>query len=141
MNTRDLTPRAVLSNFPLMLILIFAFVNQLAFGLLQATFALYGEDVLFTELDTEDVSLGIGLLLAGIGLGQVITQTAILPRLTKRFRDSILVTIGYCCSSGIDPDLQDRKSKSGDITAIRIKYQLNYSTTKAGHGFLPFFVL
>lgn len=111
-----LTPLAVLRNLPLMSVLLMAFGAQFGLGILQATFALYGDAVLFsgyqlfeagvpgidlvTQIYPERlVNLGIGLLLATIGLGQFITQIVILPRLSERFNDAALVVIGTLARS------------------------------------------
>ena len=91
---RDLSPVQVIRNIPLVSILIVAFVGQLGFGFLQGTFALYGKDILFDDLASNQVNLGIGLLLALIGVGQFITQFLILPPLTARLGDPKAMTIG-----------------------------------------------
>ncbi|MEM7347715.1 MAG: MFS transporter, partial [Chloroflexota bacterium] len=44
-----LNPGTILSNIPLMIILILSFIAQFSMGLLMSTFALYGEAVLFTD--------------------------------------------------------------------------------------------
>lgn len=93
---RDLNPRQIMQNTSLLLILIVAFVGQLGFGLLQGTFAFYGKDILFKNLPDEQVSFSIGLLFAGIGVGQLITQLVFLQRITTKFSDpkSMIVGIG-----------------------------------------------
>ena len=90
----SLAPREVVRNVPLVLILIIAFVGQFGLGMLQATFALYGEAVLFAEYSTRVATVGIGLLLAVIGVGQFLTQAFILPRALKRFDETWLVIAG-----------------------------------------------
>jgi DHA1 family tetracycline resistance protein-like MFS transporter len=87
-------PRDIARNAPLMLILLIAFVGQFGLGLLQATFALFGEAVLFAGYSEKMVSLGIGILLTIVGIGQFTTQIAILPRAIKRFDEAWLVVIG-----------------------------------------------
>jgi DHA1 family tetracycline resistance protein-like MFS transporter len=89
-----LGPAEVASNFPLMLILVIAFVGQFGLGMVQATFALYGDAVLFSEYAEEVASLGVGLLLAVIGLGLFVTQTWLLGPLKRRFGDARLVILG-----------------------------------------------
>ncbi|MEN8041918.1 MAG: MFS transporter [Actinomycetota bacterium] len=69
---------------PLMLALIVVFIAQSALGVVMATFALFGEAVLF---DT-NAELGVGLLLAIVGLAQVVTQTAFLGRAIDRFGET-----------------------------------------------------
>jgi DHA1 family tetracycline resistance protein-like MFS transporter len=89
-----LGPLQVLGNIPLVFILIVAFVGQFAMGMLQATFALYGEAVLFAGLDDSLINLGVGLTLAMVGIGQVFTQVVLLKRMVKRFGDARLVVLG-----------------------------------------------
>lgn len=89
-----LEPTAVLHNIPLLLIFIAAFIGQFAFGMLQSTFSLYAEAVLFPAASEDTTNLGIGLLLAVVGISQFFTQTIFLPKLLERFTDSTLVIIG-----------------------------------------------
>jgi MFS transporter, DHA1 family, tetracycline resistance protein len=89
-----LEPSAILQNSPLMLILFAGFVGQFSLGLLQGTFALYAEAVLFPEAGEETTNLGIGLLLAVVGVAQFTTQTVLLPRMLRRMGDAMLVIIG-----------------------------------------------
>ena len=84
----------ILRNQPLTLILLIAFVGQFGLGLLQATFALYGEAVLFAEWPAERVALGVGGVLAIIGLGQFFTQGFLLRPALRRFSEEQLVLIG-----------------------------------------------
>ncbi|MEZ4865106.1 MAG: MFS transporter [Caldilineaceae bacterium] len=84
----------ILGNYPLLLILGLAFFGQFAFGLFQSTFALYGEAVLFQGYNPDSVSLGVGLLLAAVGVGQLFTQTLLLRPLLRRYGDAWLVVIG-----------------------------------------------
>lgn len=84
----------VIQNAPLMLILVIAFVGQFGHGMLQSTFALYGDDVLFTGYSNEMTNLGVGLLLGAVGLGQVITQVWLIGPLKRRFGDGRLVVLG-----------------------------------------------
>lgn len=91
---KGMSPAQVVGNLPLMTILVIAFAGQFGLGVLQATFALYGEEVLFAGASEDVTNLGIGLLLAMIGLGQLFTQLYLLPRLLTRFREANLVIIG-----------------------------------------------
>ena len=91
---QSMSPVQIARNSSLMLILLVAFIGQFGMGLLQATFALYGEAVLFRGLSEQMVSLGIGVMLTIVGVGQVTTQTAILPRALKYFDEAWLVVIG-----------------------------------------------
>ena len=90
----SLSPTHVISNYTLMMVLVVAFVGQFVLGLLQSTFALYGAAVIFAGYSEQMTDLGIGFLLSVVGLTQLITQVAILPRAVKRFRDPIIVVIG-----------------------------------------------
>ncbi len=85
---------AVLNPVTLILVLVVAFVGQFGMGMLQSTFSLYGEAVLFQGTDPRWVNLGIGLLLALVGVVQVITQTLILPRIVKVLDEAWIVVIG-----------------------------------------------
>ena len=84
----------ILRNAPLMLILIVAFVGQFAMGLLQATFALYGDAVLFAGESPQRVTLGVSFMLAIVGLGQFLTQSFLLRPALRRFDEARLVIIG-----------------------------------------------
>lgn len=90
----SITPQAVLGNTKLLLILVVAFVGQSGLGLVQGTFALYGKAVLFQGYTPEQATLGVGLLLAAVGLSQFVTQTALLGPFLKRFGEPWLVVIG-----------------------------------------------
>ncbi len=90
----SLSPRHIVKNSSLMLILGIVFVGQFGMGLLQATFALFGEAVLFRGYDPQMVDLGIGLLLSVVGLSQFLTQLILLPRAVVRVSDATIVVIG-----------------------------------------------
>jgi DHA1 family tetracycline resistance protein-like MFS transporter len=84
----------VIGNTPLLIVLVIAFVGQFALGLVQGTFALFSEAVLFAGYSENIVNLGVGLLLAAVGVGQVFTQTVLLKRLLKRFGELWLIFAG-----------------------------------------------
>ena len=84
----------IVRNQPLLYILVIAIVAQFGFGMLQSTFALYGADVLFEGYSEEATNMGIGLLLAFIGMGQLFTQTWLLKRLLKRYNEGVMVVVG-----------------------------------------------
>ena len=93
-NRGSIKPDDLLRNLPLMLILVIAFIGQFGLGLLQATFALYGEAVLFDGYSEQMVALGIGLLFTIVGFGQFFTQMVLLRPALKRFDEAWLVVIG-----------------------------------------------
>ncbi len=93
-NKGSISPSAVFRNWPLMLILIIAFIGQFGLGMLQGTFALFGEAVLFNDSGARVVALGVGLLLAVVGFGQFFTQSFLLRPALKRFDEAWLVVIG-----------------------------------------------
>jgi len=86
--------REVLKNTPLLLILIVVFIAQFGLGLLQSTFALYGNAVLFNDYSTKTVALGIGLILAVFGMSQFFTQAFLLRPALRRFGEYRLIIIG-----------------------------------------------
>lgn len=91
---KGLPPREVVRNAPLMLILMVSFGGQFGLGLLQATFALFAEARLFDGYSTSTTDLGIGLILAAVGLGQFFTQVFLLRPFRQWFGDATLVNIG-----------------------------------------------
>ena len=86
--------RAVLRNSKLLQILTVTFFAQFGLGILQSTFALWGNAVLYPDAAEGDVLRSIGLLLATVGLTQFITQSAFLPQLLKRVEEPVLVFTG-----------------------------------------------
>ena len=86
--------REMFSNRLFFLVMIVGFVSQFAFGMLQSTFSLYAEAVLFAGSTQQTLNIGVGLLFAIIGIGQIITQVVIIPRLVTRYDDTYLVVIG-----------------------------------------------
>jgi DHA1 family tetracycline resistance protein-like MFS transporter len=90
----SLRPGEVVRNTPLLLILSISFGGTFGLSILQATFALFGENVLFADYDPNTVVLGIGLLLSIIGITQFLTQTFLLQRMVKRYGEAMLVLIG-----------------------------------------------
>lgn len=89
-----LSLRGVASNGPLVVILLVSFGGQFGLGLVQATFALYAEVRIFDGYAQSATDLGIGLLLAAVGVGQVVTQVLLLRRFRTWFGDARLVNIG-----------------------------------------------
>ncbi|HEX6302873.1 MAG TPA: MFS transporter, partial [Anaerolineales bacterium] len=89
-----LNPAEIARNLPLVLILIVAFVGQFGMGMLQSTFALFSDAVLFQGYSDEATNLGVGILLAVVGMGQFITQVRLIGPLKRRFGDTRLVILG-----------------------------------------------
>lgn len=90
----SMRPSEIARNKALILILVVAFLGQSGLGMLQSTFALYGEAVLFRGYSPEMATLGVGLLLTAVGLGQFTTQMFLLRPLLARFGEYRLVVIG-----------------------------------------------
>lgn len=88
---RALGAAAVGSNRALVLVLGVAVLGQFALGLLQSTFALYGDDVLFDDLPDRYVALAVGGLLGVVGLAQVVTQLVVLRPALRRWGEARLV--------------------------------------------------
>ncbi len=84
----------VIRNKALVALLVIVYGSQIGMAMLQATFALYGEAVIFKGEPTDVVQLGIGLLLATVGLGQIFTQLVLVKRIGQRFGDDMLVIVG-----------------------------------------------
>jgi len=93
-NRVAMRPRDILENRTLLLIIFTAFGGQFAFALFNSTFALFGEEVLFRDYDPQHVGLAVGLLLGGLGVGQLITQLILIQRLVDRFGERWLVVLG-----------------------------------------------
>ncbi len=90
----SITPAAILRNSPLLAVLGIAFVGQFSLGMLQSTFALYGEAVLFQNSSEDATNIGVGLLLAAVGASQFFTQAWLLRRLLRRYPETWLVVAG-----------------------------------------------
>lgn len=90
----SLNPAAILGNGPLLAILGIAFVGQFSLGMLQSTFALYGQAVLFQSYSENATNIGVGLLLTAVGASQFFTQAWLLRRLLRRYPETWLVVAG-----------------------------------------------
>jgi DHA1 family tetracycline resistance protein-like MFS transporter len=87
--------RALLAEYPtLTLILMIGFIGSLGFSALQSTFALFADQVVFSDADPSKVQLYIGLMLTLNGMIQVFTQLALLRRLVKRLGERKTLLIG-----------------------------------------------
>ncbi|MCB9454324.1 MAG: MFS transporter [Anaerolineaceae bacterium] len=84
----------VAHNKPLVFILVVTFGSQFAFSMLQATYALFGADVLFPNFEQNAILLRVGLLLSVVGMGQLFTQLFILKRALRRWQEYTLVIGG-----------------------------------------------
>jgi len=98
-NRASLKPAELITNVPLVSVLIVSFIAQFGFGMLIGIFALYSEAVLFKGFDASTINLAVGLLLTVFGVTQFITQIAILPRILKRYTDPMIVIIGLVLRS------------------------------------------
>ena len=84
----------VVRNVPLLAVLLISFISRFGMGLLIGAFALFAEAVLFAGGDFETVSLGVGLMLMVVGVGQFLTQIFVLPAALRRNSDTQIVLIG-----------------------------------------------
>ncbi len=91
---RPLRARDLIANVPLRWILLIGFGSQLSIALLQSSIALFSEFELFKGATDQTVSLGVGLMLMGIGVGQFFTQLALLRPAVERFGEQRLVIVG-----------------------------------------------
>ncbi|MFN8378890.1 MAG: MFS transporter [Anaerolineae bacterium] len=84
----------VTGNHALLIILFIGFCAQFSIAILQSTLPLFGEAVLFAEQSNSMQSLGVGLLLTSIGVGQLVTQIFFLRPLVRRYGERRLVVVG-----------------------------------------------
>lgn len=111
-----LRPADIMHNHPLLLIMFIGFAAQMSLALFNSTFPLFGEAVLFkaplnlavfegthdlrtlavffNDHNRQMTNLGVGLLLAGIGIGQLFTQVVLIKPLVEHFGESRLVILG-----------------------------------------------
>ena len=89
-----LHPAALMTNVPLMAVLSVSFFARFGMGLLIATLALFAEAVLFSGQPFSSVSLGVGVMLMMVGIGQIITQVILLPAALNHFSDTLIVLMG-----------------------------------------------
>lgn len=93
--SRSIPLNELFGNRPILLVLLVAFLSSLAFSALPATFSLYADRVLFSNLEQRDrVQLYIGMMLTFNGLIQVITQIALLKPLVTRLGERRLLIVG-----------------------------------------------
>lgn len=89
------SPRMLLGDRTLALILGITFVASMAFSVLPATFSLYADRVLFPARPAgQGAELYIGLMLTFHGLVTVMTQVFLLRPLIERFRERWVLLIG-----------------------------------------------
>ena len=84
----------VTGNSALLIILFIGFCAQFSIAVLQSTLALFGEAVVFAESPASQQSLGVGLLLTAVGVGQLVTQLFFLRPLVRRYGERRLVVVG-----------------------------------------------
>lgn len=89
------SPRILMGDRVLALILGVTFVASLAFSVLPATFSLYADRVLFASRpEGQGTELYIGLMLTFHGLMTVVTQVALLRPLVERLRERRVLLLG-----------------------------------------------
>jgi MFS family permease len=90
----QMTFQEMLSDRTLRNILLLTVAGGVGLGIVQTTFAIYGQNILFAGSDEDTVNLGVGLMLGVVGLGQTFTQVFLLRRLLRRYGDAPLVLGG-----------------------------------------------
>ena len=90
----NLGPAVLMRNVPLLAAMLVSFLGRFGFGLMIGTFALFAEAVIFAGENFAAVSLGVGMLLMIVGIGQFFTQIVLLPAALRRYGDSAIVLIG-----------------------------------------------
>ncbi len=79
----------------LMRIMITGFIGTLCFAAISPTFALYADQVLFTDIaDAALTSRNVGLMFTIMGLTAAVTQGALIKPLVKRLGERRLVVVG-----------------------------------------------
>lgn len=86
--------RDALANRSLLLVLLVALAGQFAFGMLQATYALFGDEVLFVGQPDDVVTQQVAYLLSVVGVAQFATQVFLLRRAVARLGETWLVVVG-----------------------------------------------
>ena len=86
------SPKLLLRERSLGLILGVTFVASMAFSVLPATFSLYADHVLFTP--EQNAELFIGLMLTFMGIVTVMTQVFLIRPMIERFRERWVLLIG-----------------------------------------------
>ncbi len=89
MRVQDIT-----GNQALLIILLIGFCAQFSIAVMQSTLPMFGEAVLFASEPANLQSLGVGLLLTGIGIGQLATQIFILRPAVQYIGERRLVVAG-----------------------------------------------
>lgn len=91
----SITFREAISNRDYLLVVSLGFVQILAFSAIPPTFSIYAARVIFPDsLDITEISRNIGIMLAFLGLYNVIVQIGLLKPLVARFGERNLVAIG-----------------------------------------------
>jgi DHA1 family tetracycline resistance protein-like MFS transporter len=92
---RGLPASTLLAHRPFVLMLVIGFIASLAFASLPATFSLFADHVVFADAPQDGrVQLYIGLMMAFLGLMQVVTQLLWVGPLVRRFGQRRLLAIG-----------------------------------------------
>ncbi len=91
---RPLRADEILHNPPLLLILLIGFGAQFSLSLMISSIALFSEAVIFAGQSANQVNIGVGLLLACVGVGQFFTQVFLIKRLVPRYGEQRMVLIG-----------------------------------------------
>jgi DHA1 family tetracycline resistance protein-like MFS transporter len=93
--TPPITFREAIANRDYLLIVLLGFIQVLAFSAIPPTFSLYAARVFFTDTkEITEITRNIGLMLAFLGMFNVIVQMGLLRPLVARFGERNLIAIG-----------------------------------------------
>jgi DHA1 family tetracycline resistance protein-like MFS transporter len=91
---QTVSARTLIASASIRWILLIGFAGQLCIALMQSSIALFSAAELFAGASEQTVSLGVGLMLMGIGVGQFITQLALIKPAVERYGEHRLVIWG-----------------------------------------------
>jgi DHA1 family tetracycline resistance protein-like MFS transporter len=86
--------RDLMHNQSLMLVLGIGFAAQFCMSLMQSTVVLYSEEVIFRGQTVEQIGIGVGILLGTMGVGQFLTQLALIKPIIERLGERRTVILG-----------------------------------------------
>ena len=85
---------ALLGNQTILLILAINFFMGMTMAVLQSTFALFSQDILFPDASSQTVGRNVGLMLTFVGFISVINQGVVIGPMVKRFGERQTLILG-----------------------------------------------